>query len=84
MQQCTQALLVTFGAFCIVCMAGHTFGKILSPLGMPSITLFIFFGLLCGPVGFDLVSSVDARCVEAGPVEAGPERASSLMPSFAP
>ena len=35
-----------FGGFCTVCMAGHTFGKILSPLGMPSITLFIFFGLV--------------------------------------
>ena len=40
-------------------MAGHTFGKILSPLNLPSITLFIFFGLGCGPYGFDLITDDD-------------------------
>ena len=53
-------MAVTFGGFCTVCMAGHTFGKIMSPLGMPSITLFIFFGLVCGPVGFELVTRPDS------------------------
>ena len=60
MGPCTVTMLITFGRFCTVCMAGHTFGKILSPLGMPSITLFIFFGLLSGPVGFDLVPKEDS------------------------
>ena len=46
MGECTREMLLVFGGFCTVCMAGHTFGKILSPLGMPSITLFIFFGLV--------------------------------------
>ena len=52
-------MLVKFGAFCTVCMAGHTFGKITSPLGLPAITLFIFFGLACGPFGFELVGKED-------------------------
>ena len=37
-------MLLVFGAFCTVCMAAHTFGKLLSPLGLPAITLFIAFG----------------------------------------
>jgi hypothetical protein len=41
-------------------MAGHTFGKILSPFGLPSITLFIFFGLLVSPYGLDLVTKDDS------------------------
>ena len=52
-------MLPGLAAFCTVSMAGHTFGKILSPLGFPSITLFIFFGLLCGPAGMQLVSKTD-------------------------
>ena len=35
-------------------MAGHTFGKIMSATGMPSITLFIFFGLIRSLVRFSL------------------------------
>ena len=52
-------MLFSFSAFCTICMAGHTFGKLLSPLNLPSITLFIFFGLACGPYGFDLITKDD-------------------------
>ena len=71
---CARMMLLTLGAFCTVSMAGHTFGKILSPFGLPSITLFIFFGLLCGPVGFELVSKLDTLVLswidQVRPVEA--------------
>ena len=53
--ECLQQMLAVFGVFCVVCMAAHTFGNLLSPFGFPGITLFLGFGLLAGPFGFDII-----------------------------
>ena len=58
---CSGTMLLAFAGFCIVCMAAHVFGKLLSPLGLPTITLFIGFGALCGPFGLGLVDSRSVR-----------------------
>ena len=55
---CAFDALVAFCGFAIISMAGHMFGKALAPLGLPTITVFIGFGLACGPFGLELI---DAR-----------------------
>ena len=58
-QQCAGQMLSKFGCFCVVCMASHTFGGLLSPFGFPGITLFLGFGVLAGPFGFGLILRED-------------------------
>ena len=55
--ECMGELSLISTSFAIICMAGHTFGKIVSELvpGLPSITLFLFFGLVSGPFGLELL-----------------------------
>ena len=40
-RECARQMLAVFGVFCVVCMAAHTFGDLLSPFGFPGITLFL-------------------------------------------
>ena len=58
LSECAGETFLAFLGFVIVSMAGHMVGKVMAPLGLPTITVFIGFGLLCGPFGLGLV---DAR-----------------------
>ena len=57
--ECAWQMLSKFGCFCVVCMASHTFGGLLSPFGFPGITLFLGFGVLAGPFGLGLIARED-------------------------
>lgn len=58
LSECAGETFLAFLGFVIVSMAVHMVGKVMAPLGLPTITVFIGFGLLCGPFGLGLV---DAR-----------------------
>ena len=52
--------LLSFVSFCVVSMSAHLFGKFVAPLGLPTITVFIGFGLACGPFALGLISDADS------------------------
>lgn len=62
--QCAAQMLSVFSRFCICCMASNTFGKMVQPFGFPGITVYLFFGLLCGPFVFDLMSREDQNLLK--------------------
>ena len=59
MRYCTYEVLVSLVALLVVCMSAHTFGNLCSPFGFPAITTFLFFGVVAGPFGLNLVQRDD-------------------------
>jgi hypothetical protein len=57
---CAYYFVTTFGAFSVIAMACHTLSQLLTPLGLPLVTICIAFGVSCGPYGFDLIHEVSA------------------------
>eukprot|EP00967_Tisochrysis_lutea_P001615 scaffold2078_cov34-Tisochrysis_lutea.AAC.6 len=51
------ALLMLF----IAGMSAHTFGNLLAGFGFPAITIFLFFGIVLGPYGTNVVGKDDSR-----------------------
>jgi hypothetical protein len=62
------ALLMLF----IAGMAANTFGNLLSGFGFPAITIFLFFGIVLGPYGTNVVTVPDSKrllwCVLSPPL----------------
>ncbi|EOD26062.1 hypothetical protein EMIHUDRAFT_237217 [Emiliania huxleyi CCMP1516] len=57
--ECTLQMVKPFATLCILCMAAESGAYVLKPLNLPTITLFIFFGVLIGPFGMSMLSTVD-------------------------
>ena len=55
MVECARQASFAFGALVVVCMGSQSFGKLLAPFKLPMISLFILFGVVVGPFGFNLV-----------------------------
>jgi len=53
-------------------MSAHTFGNLLSGFGFPAITIFLFFGVVLGPYGTNVVTADDSKklmwCADAAAV----------------
>ena len=54
------AVAISFLAFSVVSLSAHMFGKLIAFLGLPTITIFIGFGLACGPFGLGLITLEDS------------------------
>ena len=57
MVPCALDWALSLCSFTVISMAAHVFAKFLAPLGFPTITLFIAFGLISGPFGLAMVST---------------------------
>ena len=54
-RECASQTVFHFSAYLLVCLGSHSFARLMAPLKLPMITLFITFGILAGPFGFELV-----------------------------
>jgi len=58
--ECSSEIAPALLLLLIVGMSAHTFGSLLSGLGFPAITTFLFFGVVAGPYGTNIVSAEEA------------------------
>ena len=49
---------------CVTAMAAAAFGGALKPLGLPTITIFIFFGVAVGPFGLGMLEARDIATLD--------------------
>ena len=59
--ECSNEIAPALLLLLLVGMSAHTFGSLLSGLGFPAITTFLFFGVVAGPYGCDVLSSDESR-----------------------